>query len=297
MRDAITILSILAVLVVACDERAAPPDTGPPADLRPLSIRVDGPTDVIADSEVRFTALQTWSDGSTRDVTASAQWSSSNPSVLSVSGGLAMGLAPGEARVFAHLADLPVNSKGVRVLPAAPGLSGSYRLTIGGGPCNPTSTPPLPNELRERTYTAFVDQSGLNLFGDVPKVGVFGGRIINPQVRFGFVNFFSRSQRRASVVDVPHGGIQLAVARYEPPMASADYIRVRNAYSGSERFAETLPNGYRLVITGEALTTMSPSGFAGTFSGTLALHEPSSNGNNLHSVCGSPSHGFTLVRN
>jgi hypothetical protein len=292
MRDAITTLSILAVLVVACGERA---DTGPPTNLRPLSVRVDGPTDVIAASEVRFTALQTWSDGSSRDVTASAQWTSSNPSVLSVSGGLAMALAPGEAQVSAHLGDLPVNPRGVRVLPATAEWNGTYRLTIGGGPCSPSSTPPLANELQQRTYTAVVQQNGLSLFGEVSRVGIFGGRILNPEVRFSFVNFFSRTHRRASVPEVPPGGIQLAVAWYEPRLVSADYIHVRNAYSGSETFAETLPDGNRLAITGEAVTTMSPSGFVGTFNGRLALHQASTN--TLLSVCASSSHGFTLARN
>lgn len=291
MRDLITILSIFAVLVVACDERA---DTGPPTDLRPLAVRVDGPTEVIAPSEVQFTALQTWSDGSSRDVTASAQWTSSNPSVLSVSSGLAKALAPGEVRVSAQVGELPVNPKGVRVLPATPEWNGTYRLTIGGGPCNP-STPPLPTELQQRTYTAVVRQTGLTLAGEVANVGTFGGRILNPEVRFGFANFFSRSQRRVSGVEVPPGGIRLAVARYGPGPASVDYIRVRNAYDGTERFAETLPDGNRLAITGEALTTMSPLGFVGTFNGRLALHDAS--GNTLLSVCGSSSHGFTLVRN
>ena len=87
MRGAIAIIPLLVILALACDK-----SVGPPADLRPVAVRIDGPAEVTPPAEVQFTALQTWSDGSVRDVTASAQWTSTNPSVLSVSAGRAEGL-------------------------------------------------------------------------------------------------------------------------------------------------------------------------------------------------------------
>lgn len=273
MRQGAIAILVLPILGVCCDKRSTTP--GPPADLRPISIRVDGPTDVAPGAEVRFIALQMWSDGSIRDVTASAEWASSNPAVLSVSGGLAKALSPGEVRLSAHIDQLPVNPKGVRVIPSTPEWKGFYTLTIGGGPCSDAL--PLEPELRRRRYTAEIHQDGLRLLGFVANVGGFEGRITNPEVRFTIFRArgLSRRVQKASIF----GGL---------------FTARKAAYSGTEpEFVEVI-NGYRLVINGQALTTMTSSGFAGTLNGSLALHEPTRQ--QLIGVCSSSSHEFTLVR-
>jgi len=274
MRTDTIVILLLAVLVVACDDEAQ--TAGPPAGLRPISVRVDGPTEVAPAAEVQFTALQSWSDGSTRDVTAIAQWVSTNPSVLSVSEGLAKALTPGEVGVSAHIGQLPVNPKTVRVVPAAPEWNGLYTLNIGGGTCNEAL--PLEPGVRRRTYTATLTQNGLTLRGNVSNVGGFEGRIINPEVRFSIARpgGLSRRVQRAAILE-PR--FHLFVAR-------------RAAYSGDEQFVELIDQ-YHLVITGQAVTTMSSSGFVGRLNGTLALQGPRGQ---VIGVCSSSSHEFTLFR-
>ena len=97
--------------------------------------------------------------------------------------------------------------------------------------------------------------------------------------------------KRASVIEVPDG---IRLVRYEPRAYLFGYRRF--VYDGTELLGleEVVPDGNRLVITGQALTTMSPSGFTGTLNGTLSLYERSRS--TLLGVCSSSSHGFTLVR-
>ena len=267
----------LAFVVVACDEKRAP-IPGPPPDLQPVAVRIDGPSQVTLPAEVLFTAVQIWSDGSMRDVTASAQWTSTNPLVLSVKAGVATALAGGEVALTVAVEQLTSQPKSVRVVPSKPEWDGTYTLTVGGGDCSPSL--PLPTELRQRTYTAVIRQSSLVLSGSVANVGTFGGQILNPKVRFVFFGIGALGQRTSAMPT--DGGIQ-----------RVSYRRV--AYDGTEvAFMEVLPDSNRLLISGEASTTISSSGFVGTFNGSLALYEPSRR--TLLGVCTSSSHGFSLVR-
>jgi hypothetical protein len=284
MRQGAIAILVLPILVVCCgDQRSASP--GPPAGLRPISIRVDGPTEVAPGAEVRFIALQMWSDGSTRDVTSSARWESSNPAVLTVSGGLAKALAPGEVRLAAHVDQLPVNPKGVRVVPTIPEWQGRYTLTIGGGACSESL--PLAPELRRRRYVAEINQGGLRLWVTVPKVGGFDGMITNPEVRFTIYRArgLSRRIQKASIL----GTLPLTGAPRFPFFTAR-----KAAYSGTEPEFVEVVNGNRLVISGQAVTTMSSAGFAGTLNGSLSLYEPERPW--VLGVCSSPYHEFTLVR-
>jgi hypothetical protein len=281
MRNDVIAILVLAIVVVACEDEA-PPTAGPPAALRPISVRIDGPTSMLSlGAEVQFTALQSWSDGSARDVTATAQWTSTNPLVLSVSAGRARPLAAGEVGLTAQVEQLISQPRPVRVVPTGPEWEGQYTLTIGGGACN--ASLPLPPELRQRTYTASLHQAELMLYGSVRNVGDFGGHILNPQVRFTFdrVLPFGRRAQRASASEVFKAVIRLA-----------SYRNV--AYSGQRGFVEVLPDRNHLIVTGDVSATMSPSGFAGTLNGALSLYETSRH--TLLGVCSSTSHGFSLVR-
>jgi len=279
MRDHAIGILVLAIFVVACDKD---PGTGP-GDTQPIAVRVDGPTQMTAPAEVQFTAVQTLSDGSTRDVTARAQWTSSNPSVLSVSAGLAKALAGGEVGLTARVDPLISQLKSVRVVPSAPEWNGTYTLSVGGEAC--PGSMPIPIELRQRTYTVFIQQIGLSLNVSVQSVGAgLSGQIINPQARFAFPSFFglAPSVEKVSVPETLGGEIRLA-----------SYRKVFYP-AGPTGFIELLPNSESLVITGEAMTTMSPSGFVGTFNGVLRHYGAS--GRKLLGVCSSSSYGFSLVR-
>ena len=54
----------------------------------PTSVTVSGPNSVNTGDQPAFTALAAFSDGSTKDVTQSATWSSSNPCIIAVIGTL-----------------------------------------------------------------------------------------------------------------------------------------------------------------------------------------------------------------
>jgi hypothetical protein len=244
-------------------------------------------------AQVNYTAFQTWSDGSSRDVTAAAAWTSTNPAVLSVNAGVATASAAGEVRLTAQFEQFISQPVLVRVVPATPEWNGTYTLTVGQETC--AGSIPLPNELRQRKYTAVIQQFSLSLSVTIANVGSLTGQITNPEVRFFLFGAqpLGRRPQRASTAEPPPYWIRPAAMQQQPRFYPLRFWRF--AYSGFEQpLAEVLPNGNRLVITGNAVTTMSPSGFVGTMNGALALYEPTRN--NLLAVCSSTSHPFTLLR-
>lgn len=281
MRNVAIAILVPVIFGIACDDKP-PASTAPPSNLRPVSVRIDGPTHLTQPAEVQFTAVQTWSDASTRDVTASAQWISSNPLVLSVNAGLANTLAGGEVGLTAQVDQLTSQPKSVRVMPSMPEWDGVYTLTVGGGNCIASSA--LPPESRRRTYIARVRQVSLNLNVTVANVGEFAGQIFNPQVRFDFA-FYEAAGRR----------LQSASATAASPAIRPVSYRKFAYPSTMFSFLERLSDGNRLAVKGVAITTMSPSGFTGTLNGALSLYEPARW--LLITECSSSSHEFTLVRN
>ena len=268
-----TSLIVIAILMAGCDKKDVEDDdivSGPGEPPRALSIRIDGPARVVKLMQARFQVLQTWSDGSTHDVTAAATLTSSNPAVLSVSAGLGTGLDAGEVGLTAHLGEFAAQRKTVFVLPSTPEWNGVYRLTIGGGACAGS----LPLELKQRSYAASVGQYELSLTVQVTTFGAIAGKIFNPEAVF----FLANSSR--------------SIARNRMrPVATR-----KAAYSGplDTSIVEPLPDGNRLIILGEAVATMSPSGFTGTLNGAITLYER--NTSNQLAVCSSPSHAFILTR-
>lgn len=259
-----------AVLMAACgkdDDEDHGIGGGPGGAARPVSIRIDGPSRVTQLDHIVFTVLQTWSDGSSRDVTAAATLTSSNPLVLSISAGAGTALAAGEVGLTARLDQFTSQRKTVFVIPTAPEWNGAYKLTVGGGPCSGS----MPAELKQRTYAATVGQYELALSVAVSTFGDVAGRIFNPEARFYLSNTF-----RAI-----HRGRIRPVRAYSTPADTS--------------IIEPLPDGNRLVIVGEALTTMSPSGFTGTLNGAITLYQGSTR--NPLAVCSSPVHEFLLTRN
>ena len=255
------------VLVAACGRKDDDdPGIQPGGPARPVSIRIDGPSQVTELDRITFRVLQIWTDGTSRDVSASAAVTSSNPSVLSISGTTATALDAGEVGLTAQLDQFTSQRKTVFVVPTAPEWNGAYTLTVGGGACNGS----LPAELRQRTYAATVAQSGLALGATVSTFGDVAGRIFNPEVRFYLSNTFRAANR---------GRIR-PVRAYSTPADTS--------------IVEPLPDGNRLVIVGEALTTMSPSGFSGMLNGAITLYQ--GNTRNQLAVCSSPAHAFVLTR-
>ena len=83
--------------------------------------------------EVQFTAIQTWSDGSTRDVTASAQWTSRIRRCSPVSAGFAKALAGGEVGLTVQVGPLTSQPRSVRVVPAMPEWDGRLQADASVG--------------------------------------------------------------------------------------------------------------------------------------------------------------------
>jgi hypothetical protein len=90
----------------------------------------------------QLSAMATWNDGTMRDITAQASWSSDAPLVASVSGGLVTGLATGGAHVSAALeagtdsisvSVTPLLLTGISIAPAGPvGVGASVQLDAAG---------------------------------------------------------------------------------------------------------------------------------------------------------------------
>jgi hypothetical protein len=282
-------LIAVAILMVACGKKDDDEDgigPGPGGPPRALSIRIDGPSRVTQLDQVSFKVLQTWSDGSSSDVTAAATLSSSNSSVLSISAGLGMAVAAGEVGLTAQFEGFTSQRKTVFVIPTTPEWNGAYRLTVGGGACGSS----MPPELRQRTFGANVGQHELTLTVKVSTFGVVAGRIFNPEAVFYLANT-SRAINRGRMRPV---AARQDEGRVGPSLSQSGYRRSVYWPSPDTGIVELLPDGNRLVIVGEAVTTMSPSGFTGTLNGALTLYER--NTRNQLAVCSSPSHAFVLAR-
>jgi hypothetical protein len=92
-----------------------------------VSVRVDGPAEIPPGERAQYTATARYSDGSSRDVTNEAQWSTSDDSVLAIDGsGAVVARAAGDAQhqaVFGNATQPAVRS--VLVIPA-----GRFRLSV-----------------------------------------------------------------------------------------------------------------------------------------------------------------------
>jgi hypothetical protein len=76
-------------------------DPGTTASLSSIMV-TPGAASIPAGSAQQFSAMGTYSDGSSKDITATVQWSSSNASIASVSSsGMANGAASGQTTVIA----------------------------------------------------------------------------------------------------------------------------------------------------------------------------------------------------
>ena len=120
--SAIGILSLASMLLAACSGLPNKISSGGAANPSLTKVTVSpNPASVSVSATASLKATGTYSDGSTQDLTSSAQWSSSNLSVAAISpSGVATGVAAGTATIAAQ----------------SGGLSGSAALTVsssGGG--------------------------------------------------------------------------------------------------------------------------------------------------------------------
>lgn len=125
-------IQLLAVTVavsiagfVACGDSPKPPvSPSPPPSPQPTSISITGPAEVAPDGTAQFTAIATYPDSTTGNVTADAAWTTSAPAFLrSLGSGRYAGVAAGEGRANVSYRGRS-SSKSVFVLP-----TGTFKLT------------------------------------------------------------------------------------------------------------------------------------------------------------------------
>lgn len=113
----------LAVTVLACTKERTPLPLQPARTAAVTALTLEGPGAIPPGTTARFSVTIRLSDGTTEDATDRAAWSSSDPSVLTVTAGLATAHAIGDARVSASLSGRG-SIRDVIVVPP-----GTYRLT------------------------------------------------------------------------------------------------------------------------------------------------------------------------
>jgi len=122
----ITVAGSVLALSWACGSSTPTAPASPPSSPKIVnSLQVLGPASVAPGASAQLSAIATYADGSTGDVTAIARWNSSDPQVLSIStSGVATGIKGGEIRAQAVYASRGSSTLTIRVLPA-----GTYRLS------------------------------------------------------------------------------------------------------------------------------------------------------------------------
>jgi hypothetical protein len=79
-----------------------------------VSITISGtPTSIRPNATTQFTATGNYSDGTTQDLTATANWVSSNTAVATITGGLATGVAIGTTTIRASFGSPLITSNGI----------------------------------------------------------------------------------------------------------------------------------------------------------------------------------------
>ena len=130
----------VVTLVVACDKSPTRPTSIPTANTPPgveiTRLEILGAGSVAPGQSAQLNAIAHRSDGTTADITATANWRSSRVAVLLISaGGLATGQANGDAVVTVSVAGGRSASREILVLPP-----GTYRLVgLVGESDSPTS--------------------------------------------------------------------------------------------------------------------------------------------------------------
>ena len=133
--------ALLAAAISACDKSPTGPtllpglggSTPPPVSISRLEIV--GPDTVAPGAQAQYTTVAHRSDGTTEDVTTRAGWSSFRPTVLTIAGGLATGVAVGDSMLQARYLSL-ATTREIIVLPP-----GTFRvagvITEGDSPSTP----------------------------------------------------------------------------------------------------------------------------------------------------------------
>jgi hypothetical protein len=265
--------------LIACGNDEQPPSApaAPSVFLgQPKSLQVTGELsfDVVGQAR-QLTATATFANGTTRNVTQQAEWSSSNPAVATVSKGYVRVVAFGEAQITAAYrgaasAAIALTAKALPVLssitvtgPAevAPGATGQYKATgnyVDGSTRDLTST---------STWTSF-SNSVIRHIGSGQFQGVAGG-----ETRVNATN--SGKSSSIPVMVLPAGTYKLS-GTVKDTIGGVEDVTVQVVSgTGTGLSARTqYGGGYRLYgVSGAVqLRASSPGYFSRDFSATVNGH-------------------------
>jgi Carboxypeptidase regulatory-like domain len=125
----VAVAALIAGFIVSCGHESPTRPTPTPTPTTTTaatiqSVRIEGPTQLSPDTSAQYTATAQMSDGTTRDVTATVTWRTSDANVLSIaSGGVASARKAGQTFIFADTANRRAS---LEVLVLAPG---TFRVT------------------------------------------------------------------------------------------------------------------------------------------------------------------------
>jgi len=320
--SSIFVAVLMAAVVAGCD---GPPDR--PSHLE--SFRLTGPAEVAPGSSASFKAIVD-RVATLSDVSDTAEWTSSNPAVLSVAAGLATGHAGGEATVTARFEGQQTEPAPVLVLPA-----GTFRLrgtvTL---PNNANLVVPLARvEVPSAGLATTPDSQGRFVLYGVPpdaeiratkegySTAVTSVRLVDhlAQVRLtmrpALEGTYTLSIGPGTCSDVPPVPANLLRRTYTVAFApsganlstlngsfpGAPNITVvqfvaslsqQGAWNVSFTIGEPLPDGTNLTLNGFA--SVRNTDLVGTFNGRYAIYEPST-GDTLNR-CTANGFPFVLTR-
>ena len=286
MRRLYVVLILLAT-VIACDSKSPIAPTGPspaptptPAAAQVAELTIAGNPTFTALGQVRqFAATARMTDGSERDVTAEAEWLSTNLPVVSVSRtGQAVAVSLGFASISASYEKGA--SLDVAVMPSGDSsrISGPYRLVVTAAPVCTT----LPDSARHREYEATITQPNdessrgpteltLTVRVEPGSTPQFNGRIDGSSVSFSFPGGDG-------------GGGFFYYYYYSPPGVPPP-------------FSYSIDTTSLYTLTGEARGTKGSTRavqIRGTINGAVSVVEGSSAVPLVE--CSSAKHQFSLVR-
>ncbi|MCU1299373.1 MAG: LigC protein [Acidobacteriaceae bacterium] len=113
---AVLFITIVLAVLTACGGGSSTSGNSAQPSLQSIQVSAASPTLSVAGS-TQLTATGKYSDGSSKDLTQSATWSSSNPAVATVAGGLVTGLAQGKVTIQASFGSATPGTLVVNVNP------------------------------------------------------------------------------------------------------------------------------------------------------------------------------------
>ena len=288
------VLAVFLTVVAACGGGGdgTPP---PPPPVQPVSLEIAGlPTVSLAPRQTaQLTATLTYSDGSTRDITTSANWTSSNTGVLTVSpSGVVLAVAAGQAEVVAVA--LGQSSRGtVRVVATTPRLA----LFVGnlGGSGNADGVGADARFVRpggvatDNVGNVYVADSGNNTIRKITPEGIVStlagkaescgsadgigaeARFCNPQgiATDSFGNVYVADSGNDTIRKITQEGLVSTLAGTAKSQGSADGIGPDARFANPQGIAtDRAGNVYVADRLNNAIRKITPAGSVSTLAGT-----------------------------